>query len=286
MQFNRGRGRGDLPASAAVASRAAPRGAGIAARIAFLVVGLLALVNRPAPAQGLQLDPLMEGILLGVGLPSAGVTEYLVRASTRDVLGTPDRADVNGFDRLAMFDYSSGLNTTADVVMFTTMLAPAAFGFLLPFEDTVTAAVIYVETLAFADAAKNTFKLLIPRYRPYMYSGGASDVDSRENDQSFLSGDSTMAFAAATATVYLFSVYFPGSPWLVPLAAGAYGLATLTATLRVVAGMHFMTDVAAGAVLGTAIGYAVPFLHRTVRAANDRLALNVIPGELLLTYRY
>ncbi len=280
MQYSDMLGRADLQPTAASRLR------GAAVRIALLVVGLLSLVDRPAPAQGLRLDPLTDGILLGVGLPYAGVTEYLVRTSTRDVLGTPDRSDVNAFDRLAIFDYSSGLNTTADVVMFTTMLAPGAFGFLLPFDDTVTAGVIYIETLAFADAAKNTFKLLFARYRPYMYTGGASNVESRENDQSFLSGDSTMAFAAATATVYLFSVYFPGSPWMVPLAAGAYGLATLTATLRVVAGMHFMTDVAAGAVLGTAIGYGIPYLHRTVRAANDRLALNVLPGGLLMTYRY
>jgi membrane-associated phospholipid phosphatase len=257
-----------------------------AVRAALFVVALLAVADRPAGAQGLELDPLKDGILLGVGLPWAGVSEYLVRTSSRDVLGTPDRGDVNAFDRAAMFDYSSGLNKTGDVLLVATVLAPATYGFFLDLPEMVTAGVIYVETIAFADAAKNTFKLLVPRYRPYMYSGGASDVDSRENDQSFLSGDATLAFAAATATVYLFSVYFPGSPWFVPLTAGAYGLATLTAALRVAAGMHFMTDVMAGAVLGSAIGYAVPYLHRTVKAAGDKLALDVLPGGFMLTYRY
>ena len=39
------------------------------------------------------------------------------------------------------------------------------------------------------------------------------------------------------------------------------GLAVLTAGLRVVSGMHFMTDVIAGAALGTAIGIALPLIH-------------------------
>ncbi len=261
------------------------RGRG-AVKAALLSLGLLALADRPAQAQELALDPLKDGILLGVGLPAAGLTEYFVRTSTRDVLGVPDRSDVNAFDRLALFHYSSGLDTAGDVLLVATALAPVTYGFFLQPSQMFTAGVIYVETIAFADAAKNAFKLAIARYRPYMYSGGASGVDSSENDQSFLSGDSTIAFAAATATVYLFASYFPGSPWFVPLTAGAYGLATLTAALRVAAGMHFMTDVIAGAVLGTAIGYAVPYLHRTVKSGDDKLAMDVSPAGLTLTYRY
>ena len=52
---------------------------------------------------------------------------------------------------------------------------------------------------------------------------------------------------------------------------------------RVAAGMHFMTDVAAGALLGTAIGYAVPLLHRD---GNDGLNLSAFPDAVLVTWRY
>ncbi len=255
-----------------------------AAAAAVLAAALALLTDHGAGAQGLRLDPLTDGILLGVSLPYAALSEYLVGTIDRDVLGTPDRDDVNSFDRLVMADYSRGLDTAGDVLMATTMLAPAAWGFRLGSREMITAAVIYLETLAFAQGAKNTFKLLVARYRPYVYEGGATDVDSREDDASFLSGHATMAFAAATAGVYLFSAYFPQSRWFVPLAAGAYGLATLTAAFRVAAGMHFMTDVASGAALGAAVGYAVPRLHRGGERAG--VSVNALPGGLLLTYRY
>jgi membrane-associated phospholipid phosphatase len=264
---------------------ARPPARGTAARAALFVAGLLLLAGGRAPAQGWELKLLTDGILLGVGLPYAGVSEYLVRNSNSDALGAPDIGDVNAFDRLAMYGYSKGLNTAGDMVMYAALLTPASFGFFLGSRDMVTAAVIYVETLAFAAGAKNTFKLLVPRYRPYVYSGGAPGMSSWEDEQSFVSGDSTMAFAAATASVLLFSAYFPRSPWLIPLATGAYGLSLLTATLRVAAGMHFMTDVVAGAVLGTAIGFAVPLLHR-VQARGDRLSLSLLPDGLWLAYRY
>lgn len=255
-----------------------------AVRSAILAAALALLAGRPAPAQDLRLDPLKDGILLGAGIAYAGVSEYLVYVSDRDVLGTPDRDDVNALDRLAMAEYSHGLDVTGDVLMYSMILAPAAYGLVLGSGDLLTAAVIYLETLAFAQGAKNTFKLLVARYRPYVYEGGASGVDSAEDDASFVSGHATMAFAAATAGVSLLSAYFPQSRWFVPLTAGAYGLATLTAVSRVAAGMHFVTDVAAGAALGTIIGYVVPRLHRSGNRAG--IAVSALPDGLLLTWRY
>jgi undecaprenyl-diphosphatase len=247
----------------------------------------VAILAARAAAQPLELDPLKDGILLGVGLPYAAITEVLAHNLDRDVLGAPDRDDINAFDRLAMAGYSKGLDTAADILVAAAMLTPASYALFLDSRDLLTAAVIYAETLAFAEGAKNTFKLLVARYRPYVYEGGASGVDSSEDDVSFVSGHATMAFAAATASVLLFRAYFPGSRWLVPLAAGAYGLATLTAALRVAAGMHFVTDTVAGAALGTGIGVVVPLLHRS-RGDEEAggLKLSALPGGVLLTWRY
>ncbi|MGO9308956.1 MAG: phosphatase PAP2 family protein [Spirochaetia bacterium] len=50
---------------------------------------------------------------------------------------------------------------------------------------------------------------------------------------------------------------------LLLLLGSEVSLAALTASLRVFSGMHFMTDVIVGAVLGTAIGIALPLIHST-----------------------
>jgi membrane-associated phospholipid phosphatase len=53
----------------------------------------------------------------------------------------------------------------------------------------------------------------------------------------------------------------PGSKltWIVAGVGGA--IATFVATARVLGGMHFITDVVGGAVVGTSVGVIVPSLH-------------------------
>jgi undecaprenyl-diphosphatase len=73
-----------------------------------------------------------------------------------------------------------------------------------------------------------------------------------------------MAFAAAAFGVTVAALDLPsGSPWFLPFAATEVSLAVLTASFRVFSGTHFMTDVIAGAALGTAIGIALPLIHST-----------------------
>jgi membrane-associated phospholipid phosphatase len=48
---------------------------------------------------------------------------------------------------------------------------------------------------------------------------------------------------------------------VLPLWLGSEALAATTAVLRVEAGKHFWSDVAVGALVGSAVGYLVPQLH-------------------------
>jgi len=78
---------------------------------------------------------------------------------------------------------------------------------------------------------------------------------------SFPSGHSSTAFAAAAA--YLSVMQRRGiAGRQAQETALLFATATTTAVLRVVAKKHFPTDVVAGAVLGTAIGWMVPQMHR------------------------
>lgn len=105
-------------------------------------------------------------------------------------------------------------------------------------------------------------KRLVARRRPAFYyerSGYAEfDLDSGEQFVSFPSGDTSIAFSAASAaTTVAFLRGYPEAPYV--LAVGGV-LASGVAALRVAADVHWPTDVVAGAALGTLVGIGMPLL--------------------------
>ena len=68
----------------------------------------------------------------------------------------------------------------------------------------------------------------------------------------------------------------------IPVVAGSFTLATLTAVLRVLGGNHFATDVITGAVVGTSVGFLVPFLHRT---RGEKSCVQIAPSAMGVSVR-
>src|SRR6185503_9514255 len=82
-----------------------------------------------------------------------------------------------------------------------------------------------------------------------------------EDYVSFYSGHTGFAFSSALSGAYLFSLRSP-DPWARRVMwASELGLAGATATLRIVAGRHYPSDVLVGLVAGAAFGVGVPWLH-------------------------
>jgi undecaprenyl-diphosphatase len=245
---------------------------------------------QPVFADGLKVDFVTDSIILAGGVAAAGLSEFLLPGlpSPWGSLGTPDVTTVNGFDRAAMFRYSHGLDLASTILEYSSVAAPAVFALVLDPGDFLSMGIVYGQAVSYAFAVKNLLNYLLPRYRPYMYEGGAQGVDSAENDLSFPSGHTTVAFAAATAGVTIYAMSYPDSPYLVPFAVVGYGMAIFTGTFRVAAGMHFMSDVIVGAALGSAIGYLVPMLHRKPlsKTGTGGLSLETTGQDLLVHFRY
>src|SRR5271157_1991108 len=212
-----------------------------------------------APAQ-LSVSLLPDGVSAG-GAALLAAASLGLHASTQQMPVDIDR--VNGFDRLAMFGYSPALDLASDLTQYAAAALPLALALLVSQDQALAGGVIYFEVMSQAFFSKNMLKFLFPRVRPWLYlapvTGTAPEV--WEGNDSFPSGHATMAFAAAAFGVTVAALDLPGSPWFVPFAATEVSLAALTASLRVFSGMHFMTDVIAGAALGTAIGIALPLIH-------------------------
>ncbi len=168
------------------------------------------------------------------------------------------------FDRLYTSSHSSPMGTAADVLMVSAALAPelaaAAFAPGLDGGKFLTIGVMYVETMGLAYSSAELLKSLVTRYRPYGYSGTVDFGDS-ELTSSFPSRHAMIAFSSATFAGFAFDKVAPGSPWSPLVWASGLGLATATSVLRVASGDHFPSDVVAGAILGSALGYLVPLLH-------------------------
>ncbi len=132
-------------------------------------------------------------------------------------------------------------------------------GFLPGLNDSVVVA----ESALAATAVASIMTLAAGRPRPFLYGDKAplSARTSADAGLSFLSNHTTISFAIATSTFVTMRRLHPGSKltWIVAGVGGA--IATFVGTARVLGGMHFITDVVGGAVVGTSVGVLVPSLH-------------------------
>lgn len=189
-----------------------------------------------------------------------------------------DRSSINSFDRFFMHPYEKSLDTAAtvlDAALVLTPLIPAFSG-----ERTAgTTLVMYAETFLLSWGAKEILKSAFSRQRPYLYYDNPPEDEKDDWEKSFPSGHTAVAFASASFVSYTFCRINPESPWKVPLTAALYSAAAATAALRVMGGSHFLTDVIAGAALGTVFGLAVPALHTLSKKAS----LSITPFSLIVT---
>lgn len=228
-----------------------------------LAAALLLLIGAQLPAQGLQADLTRDGIILGSGLAFAGLSELLLRAAPALIpLEPADIDQVNPLDREWMLPYSKQAETVSTILEYSSAALPVLMSLAYDPNSALSSAVVYAESLSLAFGAKNVLKYLFPRYRPYVYSGGAPGMDPSEDEQSFPSGHATIAFTAAAFSAYLYFQGLPQTSNYLPFVIANFGLAGLTASYRVVSGMHFLTDVLAGAAIGTFCGFVIPALVR------------------------
>ena len=121
-------------------------------------------------------------------------------------------------------------------------------------------AVVYTEAVLITATITEWSKLVFRRPRPPRYTTNASAYPEADYGRSFPSGHTSTAFAAAAAYTSILHLRGEADRHRVEIGA-LFGVATLTGALRVKAHKHFPTDVLAGAVLGTVVGWAVPRLH-------------------------
>lgn len=124
---------------------------------------------------------------------------------------------------------------------------------------------IGIESFLISSVMVSTTKSFVGRVRPegaICPETGDYSCRSSATRESFISGHTAAAFTSAgfVCANHVHLDLYGGGLADTLACVGAIGLAGTTGALRIAAGKHYATDVAAGAVVGFAAGYLVPTL--------------------------
>ena len=222
--------------------------------------------NELKYVQPFQLNPINDGIQLGLGLSLSGSALLCDKVfHIKKPQYNPEDWNINNipvFDRWLMRPYNHTLNIVGTGTVALSVIAPAIFA-IMPPKEWLTVGTMYAETMLIAYGIKDWIKLLVYRARPYMYFDGYPQKKLENGDwcYSFPSAHTTFAFAGAAFTTFVFSQCYPDSNWKYLVGGLSFGIAALTGCLRIASGNHFLSDVLMGAVIGTTCGIVVPLLH-------------------------
>jgi len=176
------------------------------------------------------------------------------------------RSDIRKFDRSATYRWSPPTATASDVLMYSSIAMPGLLFINREVRQERYVSLLYVETMALTAGITNLLKEITHRHRPYVYNENAPDEKKTEKDaaRSFFSGHTSLS---ASSMFFMATVYSDLNPdsRLKPLVwTSAAVLPAATGLLRYFAGKHYPTDIIVGYIVGGAIGFFVPYLHKKI----------------------
>jgi membrane-associated phospholipid phosphatase len=192
-----------------------------------------------------------------------------------------NKEEVNEFDRFFMTPYSESLAITSEVTHVISLLSPALLTLAADKSSWLEIGALYASTVAITYGTTYLMKQNLPRERPFAYFD--QNIDAKSND-SFPSGHTARSFAAAAYTQMAFSLRYPDSKAKLPVTIATWTMATATAVLRVVSSNHFVTDVLAGAAIGSLIGITIPLIASKTLSSWKKGDLNLAVSPNVIAF--
>ena len=245
-----------------------PAGLYLVSRKRILFIFLLFVLSFNLKAESVfSLDLKTEIIIYTVAIGTV-ISSFFLETLPSHIPESLSKSALNFIDRSMLV---TRLNSTVRYISSAAMVGinllpvlpilPTFDNFSL--ETVVTYGVMYSQAVLLAYGTRSLMKNNITRFRPWYYGDSVPGPDSRHD--SFPSGHTTSAFLAATFLSTTFSLEHPESRWRWPIVFGSHAMAAGIGALRIVSGMHFFTDVVAGAAIGSLYGWLIPTLHRNNR---------------------
>ena len=214
-----------------------------------------------------------EAAIIGAGA-AVGVTAFLIMSNnnqlTEDGINSLKPDDVNGFDRIAVGPFEE--DKLADFILYGSFLLPVTF---LTYEETRedfgTLSLMYGEVVLLNAGINGLVKGLTTRNRPFVYDENSPleqkyKIDARH---SFYSGHTSFTASNSFFTARVFSEYLTDNTAKVLIWSAAALIPAVTGLSRINTHNHFPTDAIVGYIVGAAIGYLIPELHKYENESSD-----------------
>ena len=121
-----------------------------------------------------------------------------------------------------------------------------------------------LETLLINTALTDFTKVTFKRTRPFVYNEFVeiNKKLTRRARNAYFSGHTSTVASMYFLTAKMYSDYYPDSKMKPFVWSAAVLIPATTGLLRVKAGKHYFTDVLTGFLVGAAVGYLVPEIHK------------------------
>lgn len=226
------------------------------------------------------LDLSISATSVSLQLLSRAIDPNFIEYTAKD-LTQFSKNDVNAFDRSAI----GPINDNLEIWSYLTNGLATHFIWLLLFgkegrSDFTKVLVMYAQAYVIIPIFTQWTQPLVARKRPYFYSD-EEDIDTRLSTRaqtSFISGHANYGFCFAVLFANLFSDYYPDSPFRYVVWPLCLGTASATCLLRYAGHQHYPTDLLAGALTGSFVGWFVPFMHKK-KEGKKRVTIEPVIGS-------
>ncbi|MFC1568837.1 phosphatase PAP2 family protein [bacterium] len=208
-----------------------------------------------------KMDPVL--ISSGTGLM---LTSLYLRSQTQPLdPSNLDKSGLLGVDRWVCGPEQPVFSHMSDITLISSVLLPyfAAYQQKEKWPERRIKLLITFEAQLLTLSICTMIKEWVRRPRPYVYHTPGELIPklSSEASRSFFSGHSSIAFCSAIAAGQMIKQSQNNAQqqtiWCVGLS-----LATCTSIFRILARKHFPTDVLAGILFGSLVGYTLPEIHQ------------------------
>ena len=221
---------------------------------------------QSVPDEPFNVDTDKEIIISGIGA-AIGAGAIVAMSNTEPLtiqeISSLSPLQVNKFDRIAIGPYESDF--LGDFLLYSSFAFPLTFlAYDKTQEDFETISLMYGEAVLLNASLNGLVKALTLRDRPFVYDENSLLEPKLEKEArwSFYSGHTSFTAVNTFYTAKVYSAYVSDQSTKTILWIAAAVIPAVTGFSRVNTHNHFPTDVIVGYIVGGAIGYFIPEIHK------------------------